>query len=137
MAAAWVLVTLPLVGVGFWADFVRAAGNVQPDCEHYGASVTCVAQPFLGIAGAKMAALAIAGAVALGAVFVRRDLLAFAMVALSWVLPAWDQSDYSLLPIFVVWVVVFAVGMRKLRSVEVGPPSRVVRRLAARARGSV
>jgi hypothetical protein len=135
IAGGFILVTLPFIGVSVWLDFFRAMGNAQPNCESYGSSVTCLLAPTVGIAVAKMAAVAIAGALGLGAVFVRNDLIAFTMVALSWVVPAYNQSYYSVLPLFVVWVVVFAIGMRRLRSVEVGPPSTALRHLAARARG--
>jgi hypothetical protein len=108
--------------------------NAQPMCS-YGPSVSCLLQPALGVSLAKLAALALAGALGLGAVFVRKDLVAFAMVALAWIVPVSDLSNYAVLPLFVVWVVVFAIGMRRLRSVEVGPPSVALRQLAARARG--
>ena len=135
IAGAFVLVTLPVIGVGAWVDFFRAMGNAQPNCESYGTSVTCLLRPTVGITVAKMVAVVIAGALGLGAVFVRNDLVAFTMVAVSWVVPAYNQSFYSVLPLFVVWVVVFAIGMRRLRSVEVGSPSVALRHLAARARG--
>jgi hypothetical protein len=137
IAGAWILVTLPIVRVEFWVDFFRSMGNVQPNCESYGSSVTCILQPVLGITLAKMAAVCLAGAIGLGAVFVRKDLLAFMMVALSWVIPAYNQSYYSMLPLFVVWVAVFAVWMRRLRSIEVGPPPIALRRLLSGNRGRI
>ncbi len=134
IAAGWLLVTLPFVGPTSWFDFLRALGNAQPMCS-YGPSVSCVLQPALGVSMAKLAALVIAGALGLGAVFVRTDLVAFTMIAVAWIVPVSDLSNYSVLPLFVVWVVVFAVGMRRLRSVEVGSPSVALRHLAARTRG--
>jgi hypothetical protein len=120
IAGAWVLVTLPFIGVSSWFDFFRAMANAQPNCESYGPSLTCVLQPVVGIGVAKVAAVGLAGALGLGATFVRADLLAFAMVALAWVVPAYDMSFYSLLPLFVVWVAAFAVGMRRLRAISLG-----------------
>lgn len=135
IAGAWVLVTLPFIGVGVWMDFFRAMGNAQPNCDAYGSSVTCTLAPVVGIGAAKACAVGLAGVLGLGAVFVRKDLVAFTMVALSWVVPAYNQSYYSILPLFVVWVVVFAIAMRRLRGVEIGPPGAALRRLGARATG--
>lgn len=134
IAGAWILITLPFVGFNSWVDFLHAMANAQPMCS-YGPSVSCLLQPALGVSLAKLAALALAGALGLGAVFVRKDLVAFTMVALAWIVPVSDLSNYAVLPLFVVWVVVFAIGMRRLRSVEVGPPSVALRHLAARTRG--
>lgn len=121
LAGAWALITLPIVGPGTWVDFFRAMGNTQPNCDSYGASTTCVLQPFVGIGLAKLAAIALAGSLGVGAVFVRSNLVAFSMVAVAWVVPTYNLSYYSMLPLFVIWVVVFAIGMRRLRSVEIGP----------------
>ena len=134
IAAAWILITLPFVGLGAWVDFFRAMGNAQPMCS-YGPSVSCLLQPALGVSLAKIAAIVLAGALGLGAVFVRVDLVAFTMIALAWIAPVSDLSNYSVLPLFVVWVVVFAIGMRRLRSVEIGPPAVALGRLTSRARG--
>jgi hypothetical protein len=109
-------------------------GNAQPMCS-WGPTVSCVLQPALGVSLAKVAAFGLAGALGLGAVFVRSDLIAFTMIALAWIVPVTDLSNYSLMPLFVVWVVAFAIGVRRLRSVEVGPPAQALGRLVARARG--
>jgi hypothetical protein len=134
IAGAWILITLPLVGVNSWADFFRAMGNAQPMCS-WGPTVSCVLQPALGVTLAKLAAFALAGALGLGAVFVRSDPIAFTMIALAWIVPVSDLSNYSLMPLFVVWVVAFAIGVRRLRSIDVGPPGAALSRLASRARG--
>ena len=131
IAGAWILVTLPFVGVGSWIDFVHAIGNSQPMCS-YGPSVACVLQPALGVSLAKVAALVLTGALSLGAVVVRRDLVAFTMIAVAWITPVSDLSNYSMLPLFVVWIVVFAIGVRRLRSVSVDSPAAVLRRLKGR-----
>jgi hypothetical protein len=136
ICAAWILVTLPIVGLGSWVDFARALGNAQPTCS-YGPSVSCVLQPALGVSLAKLAALALAVALGLGAVFVRTDFVAFTMIAVAWVVPVSDLSNYSLMPLFVIWVVAFAIAVRRLRTVEVGPPGAALRRRVSRAgRGS-
>lgn len=134
IAGAWVLVTLPFLGIGTWVDFFRAMANAGPTCQSYGPSVTCVLQPVVGLAAAKIAGYVLAGALGLGAVFVRNDLIAFSMIALAWVVPVSDLSMYSMLPLFVVWVVVFAVAMRHLRSMQ-GSPSVAWRRLTERVAG--
>lgn len=131
IVVAWVVVTLPFIGVGTWTDFFRAMSNAQPNCEAYQTSVTCVLAPVVGIGLAKACAVGLAGALGLAAVFVRNDLIAFTMLALSWVVPAYNQSYYSILPLFVVWVVAFAIAMRRLRSVEIGPAGSALRRLAS------
>jgi hypothetical protein len=131
IAGAWILVTLPIVGIGSWIDFVHAIANSQPTCA-YGPSVACVLQPALGVSLAKVAALGLTGALGLGAVVVRRDLAAFTMIAVAWITPVSDLSNYSLLPLFVVWVVVFAIGVRRLRSTSVDAPVAVLRRLTGR-----
>jgi hypothetical protein len=135
IAGAWVLVTLPFIGIGVWVDFFRAMGNAQPNCDSYGPSVTCTLAPVVGIGVAKACAVGLAGVLGFGAVFVRKDLVAFTMVALSWVVPAYNQSYYSILPLFVVWVAVFAIAMRRLRSIDIGPPGPALRRLVSRAAG--
>jgi hypothetical protein len=132
ICVAWFIITLPFVGLGSWVDFSKALGNAQPSC-NYGPSVSCVLQPALGVSLAKLAALAVAGALGLGAVFVRSDFVAFTLIALAWIAPVSDLSNYSLMPLFVVWVVAFAIAMRRLRSVEIGPPGPALRRLVTRA----
>ena len=119
ITGAWILITLPMVGLNSWADFIRAMGNAQPTCS-WGTSVPCLLQPALGVSLAKLAAILLAGALGLGAVFVRSDLLAFTMIALAWTVPLPDVIDYSLLPLVVVGVVVFAIAVRRLRSREFG-----------------
>jgi len=131
IAGAWILITLPLVGIGSWIDFVHAIGNSQPTCS-YGPSVACVLQPALGVSLARLAALGLTGALGLGAVVVRRDLVAFIMIAVAWITPVSDLSNYSLMPLFVVWIVVFAIGVRRLRSVSVDSTVAVLRRRTGR-----
>jgi len=127
IAAGWLLVTLPFVGLNSWFDFLRSLGNAQPMCS-YGPSVSCVLQPALGVSAAKLAALVLAGALGLGAVLVRTDLIAFTMIAIAWIVPVSDLSNYSVMPIFVVWVVVFAIAMRRMRSLDPGSPVAALRR---------
>ena len=133
IAAAWVVVTLPFIGIGTWVDFFRAMGNAQPNCDAYRSSVTCLLAPTIGVGLGKIFAVLLAGALGLAAVFVPNDLIAFTLLAVSWVVPAYNQSFYSLLPLFVVWVVAFAVAVRRLRTVEVGPPAAALRRLVSRS----
>jgi hypothetical protein len=115
IAAAWIMVTLPFVGPASWADFARSMANAQPTCS-YGPSVACMLGPVTGMAVAKLAAIALAGALGLGAVLVKQDLVAFTMISLAWVATAYDLSAYAVMPLLVVWVVAFALGMRRLRA---------------------
>lgn len=135
IAAIWVVATLPFIGVGTWLDFFRAMGNAQPNCDAYRTSVTCVLAPTIGVSLAKVFAVLLAGTLGLASVFVRRDLIAFTLLALSWVVPAYNQSYYSILPLFVVWVVAFAIAMRRLRSIDPGTPRAAFRRLTSRPSG--
>jgi hypothetical protein len=75
----------------------------------------------------------LAGALGLGAVFVRSDLLAFTMIALAWIVPLPDIIDYSLLPLAVVGVVVFAIAVRRARSREFGIAGVAMGRLMSSA----
>jgi hypothetical protein len=120
IAGAWILITLPLVGLDSWVDFIRAMGNARPTCS-WGPSVPCFLEPALGVSLAKLVAIALAGILGLGAVFIRSDLLAFTMIAMAWIVPIPDVIDYSLLPLVVVGVVVFAIAMRRLRSSGLEP----------------
>jgi hypothetical protein len=132
IAGTWILITLPLVGLNSWADFIRAMGNGQPTCG-WGTSVPCLLEPALGVSIAKLASIMLAGALGLGAVFVRYDLLAFTMIALAWIVPLPDVIDYSLLPLAVVGVVVFAIAVRRVRSREFGMAGVTLARLMSKA----
>jgi len=54
------------------------------------------------------------------------------MIAVAWITPVSDLSNYSLMPLFVVWIVVFAIGVRRLRSVSVDSTVAVLRRRTGR-----
>ena len=87
------VVTLPLVGIHSWTDYLKAMSLSEPACgTDWPNSIACVLKPELGIAGAKLAGIVLAIVVGGLALLVRWPVLSFALVALAWLLPVTDST---------------------------------------------
>lgn len=113
------VVTLPLMGIHAWTDFMTALGNSQPNCSGPGlhASLACVIEPLTGPVAARSMVVAIALAAGIGAVLTRTPTVAFALVVVASVFPATDGHSHSLLVLYVLLVILSAhlVGVRSRR----------------------
>ena len=110
MAAAVVIgltvVSLPIVGLQSWLDFPIALGNAQLSCGETRYSVACLLLPLLGTTGAKAAGVLLGGAFLLGALWTRRDRLAFVLFGASMLAPVPDMHLHYWLIAYVALVVV-------------------------------
>jgi hypothetical protein len=97
------VVTLPLVGIGAWADYIRALSLSEPACGlEPPVSLACVLQPAIGVSLAKAAGIAVAIAAGILAVVTRRQVLAFALLAVAWIAPVTDLHFHYFLVVYVV-----------------------------------
>lgn len=103
------VVTLPLVGIGSWFDYVRALSYSEPACGvDFPVSLACTIQPLVGIGAAKLAGIALALVAGGLAVVVRPPLLSFSFVAVAWLAPVTDLHSHYLLVVYVLVVVACA-----------------------------
>jgi hypothetical protein len=82
VAAVVTLITLPVVGLGNWLDFGRAAINVRPLCGYGYDAVACPLTPFLGDL-ATPTLFGIAGLMVVTAIWTRSDSLSFALIVVA------------------------------------------------------
>ena len=122
---ALAILTLPLVGIQSWSDYLRALSLSEPACavDSTPNSVACMLKPALGIAGAKLAGIVIAALAGVLAVVVRSSLVSFALIAVAWLAPVTDLHFHYYLVAYVVAVVAIArwVGRRRGSMVSVTP----------------
>lgn len=114
---ALVVLTLPLVGIESWVDYMKALSLSEPACavDSTPNSIACVLKPVLGIGGAKLAGIAIALLAGGLALIVRSPLISFALVALAWLAPVTDLHFHYYLVVYVVVVVACATWLRRRR----------------------
>jgi len=110
--------TLPLVGIDSWLDFLKALGNAEPTCEYPIPSLACAAAPVTGMVSAKVLGIAVGCALAVGAVLVRDDYHSFCLATFAWIAPTADMHVHSWLTVFVLAFVGAArlVGRRQRRA---------------------
>jgi hypothetical protein len=122
--AVLALVTLPLVGIGSWADYVKALSFSEPACavDSTPNSVACILKPALGIGGAKLAGIALALLAGGLAVIVRSPLVSFALVAIAWLAPVTDLHFHYYLVVYVVAVVAGATWLGERRQSAASSP---------------
>ena len=116
VCAALFLLTLPMVGIQSWVDYVQALSYSEPACGvDFPVSVACTLQPVLGIGAAKLAGIALALVAGGLAVAVRAPLLSFALVVVAWIAPVTDLHFHYLLVVYVLAVVAYAklLGRRR------------------------
>jgi Glycosyltransferase family 87 len=111
------LITLPLVGVGSWIDFERAATNARPLCGYGVDAVACGLIPVVG--GLAMPALlVVAGLLVIAAIWVQIDLLSFALITIAVLVAAPEVFGHTfLLGEVLVFAVAGALARRRLGSV--------------------
>lgn len=126
--------TLPLVGVDAWLDFLRALGNTEPFCAYPVPSLACAAAPVIGASSAKLLGIAVGCTLAVGAVFVRDDYYSFCLVTFAWMAPTADLHNHSWLAVFVLAFVGVArlVGRRQQRKAATPIDATLVRTLPSR-----
>ena len=90
------VVTLPIVGLGNWADFARAAANARPLCGYGIDAVGCSLTPLLG-GLATPVLLAVSGLLVLGAIRSTIDALSFALIVVAVMLPLPEVFTHSFL----------------------------------------
>ena len=126
-ASAGVLffVTLPLVGLGSWADYVKALSLSEPACGmDVPVSLACVLKPIVGVGLAKLAGILLALAAGIGAVVVRPSLVSFGLVVVAWLAPVTDLHFHYLLVVYVLAVVAGARWLERwsVRGASAGDP---------------
>lgn len=94
IAVVVAVVTLPLVGVQAWLDFLTVMRNAEPDCVRF-TSVACLAAPAVGMVAAKGLTLALALTLAGAAAVVRPRLGRLLLVTLALYVSATELKDVS------------------------------------------
>jgi hypothetical protein len=123
VGAALAVLTLPLVGIQSWLDYLKALSFSEPACAVDGTpnSVACILKPALGIGGAKLAGIVIALVAGGLAVVVRWPVLSFALVAIAWLAPVTDLHFHYYLVLYVAGVVACASWLGGRRKPATGP----------------
>lgn len=116
---ALAVVTLPIVGIQSWIDYVKALSFSQPACGEnsfwFPPSVACSLQPIVGVGAAKLGGIllaAIAGMLAMGT---RSSVVSFALLTFAWLAPVTDLHAHYLLVVYVLVVVVAASWLGRRR----------------------
>jgi hypothetical protein len=103
--AALSALTLPLVGIGAWFDYITAMRTATPICTPWNVSVACETQ--LGTLGG----IAMAAALAIASYAVRRPTLGFALAVLAVLVATPDLHTHSWLVLVPVGLVLAARGL--------------------------
>ncbi len=128
VAVGLFVVTLPIVGVHAWADYVRALSYSQPACGEnsfwFPPSVACIFEPLVGVGAAKLAGIVLAFVAGGLAVASRRPLLSFALITFAWLAPVTDLHAHYLLVVEVLIVTVCAswLGARRRNAAAMSSP---------------
>ena len=94
VAGVLFVLTLPLVGLASWADYVTALSLSEPACGvDVPVSLACVLKPIIGIGPAKLAGMLLALVAGIAAVFVRAPLASFGLVVVAWLAPVTDSTS--------------------------------------------
>jgi len=96
-SAVVVLVTLPLVGIGSWLDYVAAARYLAPTCEMTISPIACS----LG----KPATILLAVSLVAAATIARHDLLAYGLIVAGMLVVQFEVFPHSQLFLFVLIVI--------------------------------
>jgi hypothetical protein len=88
IAAAIALITLPVVGVASWSEFVRALTGATPDCSTSNYSIACVVGPTIGMAAGSIIGIVVGGIAALAMCVVRRPYWLAVLSAVGIMAPA-------------------------------------------------
>ena len=89
-----VVVSLPIVGIESWLEFASAISNAQPACTDARFSIPCALGPVIGVSAARMAAIAVGGALVLLALLVRNDRAAFVLFGAAMLAPVADMHPH-------------------------------------------
>jgi hypothetical protein len=100
--------TLPLVGLGSWADYVGGLHASEPLCgspDWFNASLACGVGPFVGAAGAKSIGLAVGGVLLLVALMAGRSVLGMTAAGLAVMAPATElHGHYFAILHILLWI---------------------------------
>lgn len=105
VAAAIVLLTLPLQGLDEWRRFATALSNAEPACDSGRTSIVCLTQGIIGTSPAKLFAIAVGGGLLALSIVVKREFLAFVLLTLGMLAPVTDGHMHYFLFIYVLLVI--------------------------------
>ena len=120
IAGAICLVTLPLVGVGAWQDYVVGLLAGEPLCgdpKWVNLSLACQLAPIAGPSLAKWAGLVVAAVLVLVALRMRRGFVGVTAAGLAILAPATELHGHYL-------SIVFVLGVMGLATLNIGRPRR-------------
>ena len=107
------VVTLPLFGLDSWRDFFVSLSNVVPACIEGRFGPVCTLEPLLGAGGAKAIAALIGLALALAALRVRSERLAFVLIGAAILAPSPDLQVHYWLIAYVAFILVAVVPIAR------------------------
>ncbi len=114
VAGALFVLTLPLVGLASWTDYVTALSLSEPACGvDVPVSLACVLKSIIGIGPAKLAGVLLALVAGIAAVFVRAPLASFGLVVVAWLAPVTDLHFHYLLVTYVLAVIAGARWLQR------------------------
>ena len=102
------VLTIPIVGVQSWFDFVSVLSNATPACDGGRISIPCLIGPTVGFSAGRGIALAIGAGFLILALWVKRDRLAFVLFGAAMLAPVADMHPHYWLFAYVAGVVVIA-----------------------------
>jgi hypothetical protein len=108
------LVTLPLVGLQSWFDFMTAMSGSVADCRGLNMSVACRLEPWVGATGGTLVGVVIAALAAVGLLFSRQPFRMCVLAAIIILAPANNLH-------FHYWTIVFVVvvaGLARLSALR-------------------
>jgi hypothetical protein len=109
IAAAFALLSLPLIGINAWIQFPQALANGVPDCtrgREFGPA--CLLTPVVGVQVAKWTCLAVGVVATLSLVRLRDPLAMAAMLTVTIMAPAYDLHLHYWILVYVLLVAIAA-----------------------------
>jgi hypothetical protein len=106
-AIALALVTLPVVGIQSWSDFLIALTGSVPDCRGFNSSIACQLQPWVGMSVGTLVGIAIGAMAAAGLLMTRQPFLMCVLASVVVMAPANNMH-------FHYWTIGFVVALAAL-----------------------
>lgn len=104
LGAGVILVTLPLIGLRNWHDYVTSITGAVPSCDQVVNSLTCALIPAVGLGAAKVTAIAATFVCVGAAILIHRRIVAACLLSVAMLLPLPDLWPFYLLfPFVALW----------------------------------
>ena len=112
MLVGLIVLTLPIVGLGSWRDYVTAAANARPLCGYGIDAVACSLTPSLGSLATPVL-LAVSGALVLAAIWCTIDALSFALIVVAVLLSHPEVFTHTFVLVEVLTIAMLGTAVRR------------------------